>query len=130
MNSVNKVIDFAKNELDVIVKLNAESTCNIRSQKVIFMHFNWNMEKNGICVLLHEIGHALQPDEITCVEAIGKYEDGEISKEDVYRSVWNEEVDAWERGEQLAKELDLDIDWDRFNKMKRKGLNSYKEYDV
>lgn len=124
MKPFEKVIQFIEEEKGTDVVLKSESTCYIRSVNRLFMHFNFNMEKNGLMVLLHEVGHALQPENKQSIVA-QKYEDGEATKKEVCLAIWETELDAWERGEQLAKDLNLDIDWNIFYKKMQEGLQTY-----
>jgi len=127
MKPFEKVIDYIEKEKGTDVVLKSQSTCYIRSINRIFLHHNFNMEKNGLVVLLHEVGHALQPNnhqaEVAC-----KVEDGEATKKELCLAIWDTEVDAWERGKQLAKDLKLDVDWDRFYMKMEEGLQTY--YDA
>jgi hypothetical protein len=122
-----KVVNHLSNS-GVVVKLGGSSFfVNHPTQPTIIVSNRLNKEKNGLFILLHEAGHSLQPKNNVGVSA---YKNIDIAENPNKTKEFNmlmfmNEVDAWDRGEALAKELDLEIDWVAFNKIKKECLLTY-----
>jgi len=112
----------------VVVKLGGSSFfVNHPTQPTIIISNRLNKEKNGLFILLHEAGHSLQPKNNVGVNA---YKNIDIAENPNKTKEFNmlmfmNEVDAWDRGEALANELKLEIDWKAFNKIKKECLLTY-----
>lgn len=119
-----KVVDYIKQEKGVDVKLGGTTVYLGMSLKRIFVDYRYNLEKNGLYALLHEVGHALQPETNTGANFYKSIDDDKQPKRFAMYQFMNE-VDAWERGYQLAQQLGIDIDDRRFNKEKDDALMTY-----
>ena len=120
-----KVCNYLKRNLEVDVEI-GNNTCYFGGEiKVIFISYKYNLEKNGLFALLHEAGHALQPSEEFGPNHYKKHvDDGdEPTKYRMYQFM--NEVDAWNRGLELARTLNLIIDFRSFNKLKEECLLTY-----
>jgi hypothetical protein len=118
-----KVANYIKRVKDVDVVLGSTTNYN-RATKVITIHFNHNLSKNGLYSLLHEVGHALQPDGPIGVNRYMNIDDTIYPKQFSMHQFLNE-VDAWNRGIKVAEELDIWVDPREFNKIKEKCLLTY-----
>lgn len=100
---------------------------NHPTKPTVCINKRYNLEKNGLYIYLHEAGHALQPKENVGVNAYKNIDVDETpSKTKEFNMLmFMNEVDAWNRGEQLAKDLGLVIDWKAFNKIKNECLLTY-----
>lgn len=125
MDRFKKVQSFLEKE-GVKVRI-SNMTNYIRSKNLINIHYSYNKEKNGLYALLHEAGHYLQKQDITYNQNM--YKDQLINNidNDIKLSMFSfiNELDAWDRGEQLAIDLDLEIDYIDFNKIKTEALLTY-----
>ena len=119
-----KVVDFLKS-YDVNVMIDSVS-CYIKTddEQSICIHHNYNLEKNGLITLLHEAGHVLQ-NNVGCVyEHYKTVDDMEKPKEyNMYQFI--NELDAWNRGQELIELLDLNVDSKRFHKQREEALLTY-----
>lgn len=125
MDRFKKVQNFLEKEG---VKVRISNMTNfIRSKNLINIHYSYNKEKNGLYALLHEAGHYFQKQDITYNQNM--YKDQLINNidNDIKLSMFSfiNELDAWDRGEQLAIDLDLEIDYIDFNKIKTEALLTY-----
>lgn len=120
-----KVVKFLKENMDVTVEIN-KMTCYIGGEyRKIFISYKYNLEKNGLFALLHESGHALQPDGEFSPNHYKKHvDDGDEPVKYAMYQFMNE-VDAWDRGAELARGLNLTIDFKAFNKYKEECLLTY-----
>lgn len=121
-----RVSDFLMSELGVSVEL---GNCSrfIRSQKKIIIHRNHNLEKNGLYVLLHEGGHAFQPETHTGANRYKAIDDIKYPLKFAMYQFFNEQ-DAWNRGIEIAATLGLELDIRAFNKIKEESLLTYYKY--
>ena len=119
-----KVVDFILQKKGVKVVLST-STCFLGHQsKTIHIHHSYNLEKNGLYALLHECGHALQPVTnigVNCYKNI----DEEIYPQRFAMQRFINEVDAWDKGIQIAKTLGLEINEKSYEKEKNDALLTY-----
>jgi hypothetical protein len=92
----------------------------------INIHHNYNKEKNGLYSLIHEAGHFLQKSDELYIQYMVKNQLNSID-DDVKASmlVFMNEIDAWNRGEKLASDLGLNIDYKSLNKNKNEALLTY-----
>lgn len=115
-----KVVNFLK-EKGVYVYLS--NSTNFFGN-TINIHHKYNLEKNGLFALLHEAGHSLQTSEDFGPNHYRKIDDTEHpTKFNMYRFM--NEVDAWDKGENLAKELGIDFNRKDFLKQKEEALLTY-----
>ena len=124
MTDFQKVSNWVKDNCNVDVELgNMTAFLGHRSGK-IFIHHNYNLEKNGLIALLHEVGHALQTDEQYGPNHYKNVDDLEKPKEFKMYQFMNE-VDAWNQGLWLAQELGIEIDKKRWQKQMEEALLTY-----
>jgi hypothetical protein len=127
MTDFQKVSKWLKENCDVDVKLGQTTSYIGGSVRTIFIHHNYNLEKNGLIALLHEAGHAIQPSEDEDIFGPSRYkvvDDLEHPKEFKMLQFLNE-VDAWDRGESIALELNIQLDKKRWTKEKEEALLTY-----
>lgn len=122
-----KVVDFVKKEKGTEVSIST-STCFISTMNEIVIHHNFDLERNGLIALLHEVGHALQPNSRDeWVNSYKNVDDTEQPRKFAMLQFGNE-MDAWNRGEALISELGLEVDMKRFNSEKNDALLTYFKY--
>lgn len=125
MTNFEKVSDWIFNEKEVEVRV-GQVTCYMgHVMKRIFVHHNYNFEKNGLFALLHECGHALQPK---AGEGVNEFIRMKVGTKKWFEARLANETDAWESGERIAKELKLDMDWKAFFKLKEEALDTYRNF--
>jgi hypothetical protein len=118
-----KVVDYLKTR-GIYVQLSTSTNFFGGGVNLINIHHNYNLEKNGLFALLHEVGHSLQNTEVYGPNHYKRIDDDEQpTKFNMYRFM--NEVDAWDRGEQLAGELGIHIDKKEFSKSKEEALLTY-----
>jgi hypothetical protein len=118
-----KVVDWIKKEKGVDVRL-AKGTHYDSYNKRILIHHNYNLENNGLYSLLHEVGHALQPETKTGANLYKAIDDLEKPLHFAMYQFINEQ-DAWNKAAHVADLLNLKINVRNFNKMKEECLLSY-----
>jgi hypothetical protein len=126
-NQFQRVINHL-NSIGVNVKLGGSSFfVNHPTNPTIIISNRLNKEKNGLFILLHEAGHSLQPKNNVGVNAYKNIDIDETPKrtKEFNMLMFINEVDAWDKGEALAKKLNLKIDWKAFNKIKKECLLTY-----
>ena len=118
-----KVVDFLYLR-GIEVALN-QMTCFMgRGSGKIFIHHNYNLEKNGLYALLHETGHVLQDDTPYGSNHYKKIDDDEQPKKYKMYQFMNE-VNAWDNGYELANKLGIQLDKKAFHKQKEEALLTY-----
>jgi hypothetical protein len=119
-----KVVDYLS-DLNVNVMIDCVS-CYIKTddEQTICIHHNYNLEKNGLITLLHEVGHVLQDNQKWGPNHYKNIDDMENPKEYNMYQFMNE-VDAWNRGLEVAKQLNIPIDRERWGKQQREALLTY-----
>jgi hypothetical protein len=118
-----KVVDYLKTR-GIYVQLSTSTNFFGGGVNIINIHHRYNLEKNGLFALLHEAGHSLQNTEVYGPNHYKRIDDDEQpTKFNMYRFM--NEVDAWDRGEQLAGELGIHIDKKEFSKSKEEALLTY-----
>lgn len=121
-----KVVDFIRNKKGINVRLSQMTNFMGHDSGIINIHHNYNLEKNGLFSLLHECGHALQPSTNVGVNSYKNIDDELHPKKFVLGRLMNE-IDAWDRGFQLASELGIKINVKEWNKQKEEALITYLE---
>ena len=118
-----QVSDFLMSELGISVEL---GNCSrfIRSQNKITIHQNYNLAKNGLYVLLHEAGHAFQPETHTGANRYKAIDDTRFPIKFAMYQFLNE-LDAWNKAIEIAATLKIKIDVRAFNKIKEESLLTY-----
>ena len=118
------VVDYL-NDLGVNVMIDCVTYCIKTEDEIsICILHNYNLEKNGLIALLHEAGHVLQNDETWGPNHYKNIDDMEKPKEyNMYQFI--NELDAWNRGEELIELLDLNVDSKRFHKQREEALLTY-----
>lgn len=129
MSQFNKLKSYLENN-GVKVEITTD-TNYVQPTQTINIHHRYNMEVNGLYALLHEAGHWLQNDDISYTQNL---------KNQFYRSIDSDiktsmimfmhELDAWNRGEQLAKDLNIEINEKLFEKSKQEALLTYYVSDI
>jgi hypothetical protein len=119
-----KVVDYIYSVKGVQVEL-SDSTCFLgHKNKTIYIHRAYNLEKNGLFALLHECGHALQPVTnigVNCYKNI----DEDLKPREFAMKRFINELDAWDKGLQIASELGIHIDIKKYEKEKDIALLTY-----
>lgn len=127
MTNFERVSNWVKDNYDVDVQFGQVTAFLGHRTKKIFIHHNYNLEKNGLIALLHEVGHAMQPSEDEDVFGPNRYKTiDDLEKPKKYKMLqFMNEVDAWDRGEALALELGIQLDMKRWTKEKEEALETY-----
>ena len=121
-----KVVDYIKDRKGIEVQL-SQSTCFMgHFTRVINIHHNYDLNNNGLFALLHECGHTLQPANNVGVNAYKNIDSDEHPKKFVLGRLMNE-IDAWDKGLEIANELGLSIDIKQWNKEREEALVTYLE---
>jgi hypothetical protein len=119
-----KVVDYIYSVKGVQVEL-SDSTCFLgHKNKTIYIHRAYNLEKNGLFALLHECGHALQPVTnigVNCYKNI----DEDLKPREFAMKRFINELDAWDKGLQIASGLGIHIDIKKYEKEKDIALLTY-----
>lgn len=124
MTDFEKVSNWIFEKKGVEVKL-GQITCYFGGKfNRIFIHHNFNLEKNGLFALLHECGHVLQPKGSEGINRYKAIDEERFPKKYRMHRFFNE-VDAWEKGLQIAEELGIQLDMKAFNKIKEDSLKTY-----
>ena len=119
-----KVVDFLKS-YNVNVMIDCVTYyIKTEDEQSICIHHNYNLEKNGLITLLHEAGHVLQNNDNGVWNHYKDIDDMEKPKEYNMYQFMNE-LDAWNRGEELIELLDLDVDTKRFHQQREEALLTY-----
>lgn len=129
MSQFNKLKSHLENN-GVKVEITTD-TNYVQPTQTINIHHRYNMEVNGLYALLHEAGHWLQNDDKGYTQNL---------KNQFYKNMDNDlktsmtmfmhELDAWNRGEQLSNELNIEIDKKLFEKSKQEALLTYYVSDI
>jgi len=118
-----KVVDYLKGR-GIYVQISTSTNFFGGGVNLINIHHRYNLEKNGLFALLHEAGHSLQNTDEFGPNHYKRIDDDEQpTKFNMYRFM--NEVDAWDRGEQLAEELGIQFDKKEFSKSKEEALLTY-----
>jgi hypothetical protein len=123
-NNFQKVVNFLKTQ-SISVEL-SNSTCYIGNSDnaKIYIHRRYNLNKNGLYALLHEAGHFLQPHGKYSANHYKNVDDCEQpTKFNMYQFM--NEVDAWDRGLNLANELGIFINKEEWGKEREIALLTY-----
>ena len=118
-----KVVDYLKGR-GIYVQLSTTTNFFGGGVNLINIHHRYNLEKNGLFALLHEAGHSLQNTDVFGPNHYKRIDDTEKPKQfNMY--LFMNEVDAWDRGEALAKKLGITLDKKAFHKCKEEALLTY-----
>jgi len=119
-----KVVDFLKS-YNVNVMIDCVTYyIKTEDEQSICIHHNYNLEKNGLITLLHEAGHVLQNNDNGVWNHYKDIDDMEKPKEYNMYQFMNE-LDAWNRGEELIELLDLNVNPKRYHKQREEALLTY-----
>lgn len=119
-----RVVDYIFDRKGVNVFISKSTYFTGHGSKQIHIHHNYNLEKNGLYALLHECGHVLQPLTNTGVNCYKNIDEDLKPKEFSMKRFINE-IDAWDKGLELAKELNIEIDFKSYEKEKTEALLTY-----
>jgi hypothetical protein len=126
MTQFEKLKSYLENN-GVKVVIN-EMTNFVQPERTINIHHRFNKEKNGLYCLLHEAGHWLQNVDVDYTQNLYKHLTRYVDNDKKTAMItFIHELDAWNRGEMLAHELDLTVDFKAFDKLKQESLLSYFE---
>jgi len=119
-----KVADYIYNKLGIVVSLGDTTEFLGYFDRQIIIHHNYDITKNGLFALLHECGHALQPP--TNV-GVNSYKNLDKNKYPTNYKLGRfiREVDAWNRGYEIARKLNIPIDMKEWEREKTKTLLTY-----
>ena len=118
-----KVVDYLSKR-GIYVNLTTTTNFWGGGMNIINIHHKYNLEKNGLFALLHEAGHSLQGTEQFGPNHYKRIDEDEKPKLHNMHLFINE-VDAWDRGERLAKRLGIKLDKKAFHKQKEEALLTY-----
>lgn len=94
--------------------------------QTINIHHRYNMEKNGLYTLLHEAGHWLQHIDANYIQNLKEQFHKNIDDDfKISMLMFIHELNAWDRGKQLAEDLGLVIDKKLFEINKQEALLTY-----
>lgn len=127
MTNFEKVSNWVKENHGVDVVLGQMTLFMGHREKRIFIHHNYNLEKNGLFALLHEVGHVLQPAHENDKFGPNRYKTiCDIEKPKKWKMLqFMNEVDAWDRGLSLANELGIEINMKHWTASKEEALETY-----
>ena len=119
------VCDYIKAKKGVVVKLSGGITSFMgHFNRTIFIHHNYDLTKNGLYALLHEVGHSLQPPTSVGSNSYKNFDEDENKREFEMGRFLNE-LDAWNIGLEVAKKLNITINENEWNKEKDEALLTY-----
>ena len=105
------------------VKNGDDSLCYIN--KIIEINSSSSLE-NQVYRLLHECGHVLIIENSSVIN-FDKLRDQEFDQKTVYFKSLTviEEAEAWKRGIQLARRLEIPVDYEKFESSMIKAISKY-----
>ena len=113
----------AKRKIEVIFKYNIRSEYHPNKRK-IFINGSEELY-NQFCTILHECGHSIIIDKNLKIPNINKSKYGIKSYLNENLLIFKEEVFAWEKGIELAKNLGIEFDIDDYISFRDKCLQTY-----
>ena len=119
-----KVVDWISDTKGVDVVLGDSTLFMGHFTRRISIHHNYDLNNNGLYALLHECGHVLQPATNVGCNSYKNIDDTDHPKEFMMGQFLNE-LDAWNRGMEIAKNLKLKINEKQFEKEKSEALLTY-----
>jgi len=129
MSQFNKLKSHLENNGVKVEK--TTDTNYVQPTQTINIHHRYNMEVNGLYALLHEAGHWLQNDDKGYTQNLKNQFYKNIDNDlKISMTMFMHELDAWNRGEQLAKDLDIEINKKLFEKSKQEALLTYYVSDI
>ena len=118
------VSDYIKSKKGVVVELGDITSFMGHFNRTIFIHHNYDLTRNGLYALLHEVGHSLQPPTSVGSNSYKNIDEDENKKEFEMERFLNE-LDAWNIGLGIAKKLNLTINQNEWNVQKKEALLTY-----
>ncbi len=118
------IVDHLRKKYNIDVVIGNMTCFTGHEQKKIIINYRFNLEKNGLYALLHEVGHSLQPATATGPNLYKIIDDMEYPTQFKMYQFLNE-ADAWDRGARFADELNIPIDLRQWNKIKEEALLTY-----
>jgi len=118
------VSDYIKSKKGVVVELGDITSFMGHFNRTIFIHHNYDLTRNGLYALLHEVGHSLQPPTSVGSNSYKNIDEDENKKEFEMERFLNE-LDAWNIGLTIAKKLNLTINQNEWNTQKKEALLTY-----
>ncbi len=119
-----KVAEWLRTQKGVVVNLGTTTEFAGHFTREVTIHHNFELTKNGLFALLHECGHVLQPPTHTGINSY-KNLDPKQYPDKVRMGRFLREVDAWDRGLQLANDLGIHIDKKQWDKERDESLLTY-----
>lgn len=80
-----------------------------------------------LIALIHEAGHSFQTEHDNRYKKIDP-DDNPRARNTFVNLRYENEVNAWDRGENLAIELDLDVNWDLLTTERVEALKTYEKF--
>jgi hypothetical protein len=118
------VSDYIKLKKGVVVKLGDITSFMGHFNRKIFIHHNYDLTKNGLYALLHEVGHSLQPPTSIGSNSYKNIDEDEHKREYEMGRLLNE-LDAWNIGLGVAKKLNITINKKEWDNQKDEALLTY-----
>ena len=116
----NIVSRFIKNKKGITVKLGEKTQFLGPYEREILIHHNYDLRQNGLFMLLFECGKSLQPQNPLQQDLRKKPNVSQIRYEQDLS-----DLDAWNRGEEIIKELKLNVNISDYLNFKRAYLLKY-----
>lgn len=118
------VSDYIKSKKGVVVELGDITSFMGHFNRTIFIHHNYDLTRNGLYALLHEVGHSLQPPTSAGSNSYKNIDDT-INKREFEMGRFVNELDAWKIGLMIANKLEIKIDTNDWNAQKNDALLTY-----
>ena len=119
-----RVCDYIKDKKGVVVKLGDGTAFMGHFNRTIFVHHNYDLTRNGLYALLHEVGHSLQPPTNVGSNSYKNIDD-DLNKREFEMGRFVNEMDAWKIGLNISNELNITIDNKEWNVQKNEALLTY-----
>jgi len=119
-----KVSDYIFRHRGIRVLLGTDTIFTGFFQREIIIHYNYDLEHNGLIVLLFEIGKSLQSTTNTGINSY-KLLDINSNYEKYQLGHFLKELNAWEIGWQLSKKLKLKINKKEWDAIKKNHLSHF-----
>lgn len=119
-----KVVEHIRETKGIDVELGHLTKFDGFFSRLITIHHNYDLKRNGLYVLLKECGHVLQP---TTNIGINEYKklNSKTNPTEYKMGEFLKELDAWESGYKLAKNLGIQINKEEWENEKNKSLIEY-----
>lgn len=119
-----KVVEYIYGRKGIVVQLSQITNFTGHFNRTINIHHNYDLSKNGLYALLHECGHSLQPPTNVGINSYKNIDSDDYPKQFVLGRLMNE-IDAWDKGLEIANKLGIKIDMKSWNKEKQEALITY-----